>query len=175
MQVQGGEHLPDVSVSAVHVGLREPRDAVFIVINTKSLRELLAPSLDTQDGYFLVDPENVLPLNANAVYPTELSYEKRSAEPPTAFHLEGGKAMTALSIPSEESTASWAYASIFGSGTIDGSYWNSLLFTLSALRSAFWGDLSFLLFLPSELPSGPDAGESVRTGESPFGGTAPDR
>lgn len=103
--MQGGEHLPDVSVPAVHVGLREPGDAVFIVINTKSLRELLAPSLDTQDGYFLVDPENVLPLNANAVYPTELSYEKRSAEPPTAFHLEGGKAMTALSIPCSIGTA----------------------------------------------------------------------
>ena len=63
------------------MGRREPGDAVFIVINTKSLRELLAPSLDTQDGYFLVDPENVLPLNANAVYPTGLSYEKLNAEP----------------------------------------------------------------------------------------------
>lgn len=173
--MQGGEHLPDVSVPAVHVGLREPGDAVFVVINTKSLRELLAPSLDTQDGYFLVDPENVLPLNANAVYPTELSYEKRSAEPPTAFHLEGGKAMTALSIPSEESTASWAYASIFGSGTITDPI--GIPYFLRYLRcdQPFGGNPPFLLFLPSELLSGPDVGESVRTGESPFGGTAPDR
>lgn len=52
-QVQGGEHLPDVSVPAVHVGLREPGDAVFIVINTKSLRGLLAPSLQAILGQAL--------------------------------------------------------------------------------------------------------------------------
>ena len=52
-QVQGGEHLPGVSVPAVHVGLREPGDAVFIVINTKSLRELLAPSLQAILGQAL--------------------------------------------------------------------------------------------------------------------------
>lgn len=42
---------------------------------------------------------------------------------------------------------------------------------VSCCRKAFRSRL----FLPSELPSGPDVGESVRTGESPFGGTAPDR
>ncbi len=52
-QVQGGEHLPDASVPAVHVGLREPGDAVFIAINTKSLRELLVPSLQAILGQAL--------------------------------------------------------------------------------------------------------------------------
>lgn len=42
---------------------------------------------------------------------------------------------------------------------------------VSCCRKAFRSRL----FLPSELPSDPDVGESVRTGESPFGGTAPDR
>ncbi|MGI6260313.1 MAG: helix-turn-helix domain-containing protein [Acutalibacteraceae bacterium] len=97
-------------------------DAIFIVINTDALQNILTSSLHNADGgFYLVNQDNVLPLNHNITYPASLTYDEITGGGVVRTKTDTGTNMMALSIAASENPTSWSYVYVFESDLIDGS------------------------------------------------------